>query len=96
MAKFISNARGSAYETLDHLITAHDENILNSSLLQKGEDRVGQAVKLLNGYIHYLQKLSRTVKEPNETNASIPPFSSPSLCSPNETNASIPPFSHTP
>ena len=55
-AKFCCNARGSAYETLDHLITAHDEGMMSDELFRKGEGLVEQAVKLLNGYVAYLQR----------------------------------------
>lgn len=54
-AKFCSNARGSCYETLDHLITAHDETMISDNLLSKGRDLVNEAGKILNGYIKYLQ-----------------------------------------
>lgn len=59
-AKFCSNARGSAYEVLDHLVTAHDEQLINSEVMIKGEDLVAHAVRLLNGYIRYLQETSRS------------------------------------
>jgi four helix bundle protein len=55
-AKFCCNARGSAYETLDHLITAHDEGMMSDEFFRKGEGLVEQAVKLLNGYVAYLQR----------------------------------------
>jgi four helix bundle protein len=58
-AKFCSNARGSAYEVLDHLITAQDEEMITAVLFTTGEKLVEQSVKLLNGYTHYLQKTSR-------------------------------------
>jgi len=58
-AKFCSNARGSAYEVLDHLITAQDENLIGADVFQAGEKLVEQSVKLLNGYIHYLQNMGR-------------------------------------
>jgi four helix bundle protein len=58
-AKFCSNARGSAYEVLDHLITAQDEKMISPGLLETGEKLVEQSVKLLNGYIHYLQDAGR-------------------------------------
>ena len=32
-AKFCSNARGSCWEILDHLITAHDEELIDKNLL---------------------------------------------------------------
>lgn len=58
-AKFCSNARGSCWETLDHLITANDESYSNNSTLQAGREKVGEAVKILNGYISYLKKSAK-------------------------------------
>ena len=55
-AKFCSNARGSCFETLDHLITARDEDLISDELLSKGRELVNEAGKILNGYIKYLQK----------------------------------------
>jgi four helix bundle protein len=55
-AKFCSNARGSCYEVLDHLITAHDERLIPDELLQRGRDLVGTAVRLVNGYLNYLKR----------------------------------------
>lgn len=96
-AKFVSNARGSVYEILDHLITAHDEGLLDVLFLQKGEELVEQAIRLLNGYIHYLQKSSRSapaVKESSSDYIVLSPFcnvtnetNDPSAASLNETNA---------
>jgi four helix bundle protein len=55
-AKFCSNSRGSCWETLDHLITANDEGLVSDQLLTEGRQLVQQAVKLINGYISYLQR----------------------------------------
>ena len=55
-AKFCSNARGSCYETLDHLITANDEEIISCELLSEGRELVNEAGKILNGYIKYLRR----------------------------------------
>src|ERR1700745_682265 len=55
-AKFCSNARGSSWEVLDHLITASDEGFLDSELLDAGRDHVARAIKLLNGYMNYLKR----------------------------------------
>jgi four helix bundle protein len=65
-AKFCSNARGSCWEVLDHLITASDEKILSNELLTRGRELVGHAVRLLNGYMNYLK---RTEGAPAETQA---------------------------
>jgi four helix bundle protein len=54
-AKFCSNARGSCFETLDHLITANDEGMISEELLSDGRKLVNEAAKILNGYIKYLQ-----------------------------------------
>ncbi len=54
-AKFCSNARGSCFETLDHLITANDETMISDNLLSEGRSLVNEAGKILNGYIKYLQ-----------------------------------------
>ena len=55
-AKFCSNARGSCAETLDHLITAHDECMISAELLLTGRTKVDFAQKLLNGYMSYLKR----------------------------------------
>ena len=64
-AKFCSNARGSCWEVLDHLITANDENMISSEILTKGRELVTNAVKLINGYMNYLKRVSKisAVKE---------------------------------
>ena len=54
-AKFCSNARGSCLETLDHLITANDEEMISTEMLSAGRDLVNEAGRILNGYIKYLQ-----------------------------------------
>jgi len=54
-AKFCSNSRGSCWEVLDHLITAHDEGILSAELLSESRKHVSEAVRLLNGYMKYLK-----------------------------------------
>lgn len=58
-AKFCSNARGSCWETLDHLITPNDDNLINNDLLEQGRSKVSEAIKILNGYISYLQRSSK-------------------------------------
>jgi four helix bundle protein len=64
-AKFCSNARGSCWEVLDHLITGHDEELVSAELLARGKERVDRAVKLLNGYMNYLKRAEkRPVAEP--------------------------------
>jgi hypothetical protein len=47
------------WEVLDHLITAHDEGLIDTQLLESGRSPVGEAVPLVNGYIAYLRRASR-------------------------------------
>jgi four helix bundle protein len=54
--KFCSNARGSLFEVLDHLITANDEGYLRDELLEKGRSLFLTAKQLLNGYMSYLSR----------------------------------------
>lgn len=54
-AKFCSNARGSCFETLDHFITANDEEMISDEMLSEGRELINEAGKILNGYIKYLQ-----------------------------------------
>ena len=59
-AKYCSNSRGSCWETLDHLITAHDEGFISDDILHQGRELVYTAVKLINGYMNYLQKAGKS------------------------------------
>jgi four helix bundle protein len=54
--KFCSNARGSLFEVLDHLITANDEGYLRDELLEKGRSLFLTTKQLLNGYMSYLSR----------------------------------------
>src|SRR4030095_7172574 len=64
-AKFCSNARGSCWEILDHLITGHDETLLSAALLGRGRELVADAIKLLNGYMNYLKRAHKTAPIPD-------------------------------
>lgn len=54
--QFCRQARGSAYEVLDHLLTAFDEKYIDQKTLIEGRGLVETAVKLVNGYIRYIEK----------------------------------------
>lgn len=58
-AKFCSNARGSCWETVDHLITAHDEGLIDQAMYDHGREIAANAVALLNGYMSYLRRTSK-------------------------------------
>lgn len=48
-------ARGSLYETLDHLSAALDEEYMDAAALKSHWALVEEAIRVLNGYIRYLQ-----------------------------------------
>lgn len=54
--KFCSNARGSLFEVLDHLITASDEGYLEEEYLIEGRSLFESTRRLLSGYMSYLQR----------------------------------------
>src|SRR2546421_2889627 len=62
-AKFCSNARGSCWEVLDHLITGYDKNLFSAELLGRGRELVAHAIKLLNGYMNYLKRAHKAAPE---------------------------------
>ena len=53
--RFCRLARGSLYETLEHLITAFDCNYIDEETFLKFEEKVTMIMKKLNGYISYLK-----------------------------------------
>jgi four helix bundle protein len=57
-ARFCTIARGSLYESLEHCITANDEQLLPSKLLESARNLFENTIKPLNGYINYLFKSS--------------------------------------
>ena len=65
-AKFCSNSRGSCYEVLDHLITAVDEDLLPTEILEQGRPLIEKAVRLLNGYMRYLKNAGNQQKVKEE------------------------------
>ncbi len=54
--KFCRYSKGSLAETLEHLITAFDENYISTEILEDGKKQHDECMKLLNGYINYLEK----------------------------------------
>jgi four helix bundle protein len=54
--QFCRIARGSLYETLDHLICAHDNLYINIEELEILRSKYESCLKLLNGYIGYLKR----------------------------------------
>jgi four helix bundle protein len=54
-SKFCMNARGSCTEVLDHLITAADERLISTEILNTGRAKVERTLQVINGYIGYLR-----------------------------------------
>ena len=54
--QFSRISRGSLSETLDHLITAFDEEYISKEELEIFKTQYDKCLKLLNGYIKYLQR----------------------------------------
>ncbi len=53
--QFVRQARGSLNETLDHLITAKDENYINDETYSRFKTQYDMVLKLINGYISFLK-----------------------------------------
>lgn len=63
-AKFCSNARGSCWEVIDHLITASDENLITDELLARGRELANSAARLVTGYMNYLKRAATAAVSP--------------------------------
>ena len=53
-------ARGSLSEVLNHLIDAYDEGFIIEERLNHFKNKITEVEKLLNGYIGYLEKRSKS------------------------------------
>jgi four helix bundle protein len=53
--RFCIIARGSLSETLDHIITALDENIITDETFTSFQQEYDHCLKLLNGYILFIK-----------------------------------------
>ncbi len=75
-SQFFRQSRGSLNETLDHLITAVDEGYLSKETFSLREIQYEKVLKLINGYISFLQK-SKQSSKPQVSVSSIPNTSLP-------------------
>ena len=55
-AKFLLNARGSAAETIDHLVIALDNNFISKEKFESFKNDCEECMKMINGYINFLRK----------------------------------------
>lgn len=63
--QYCRQARGSLYELTDHLSCGFDEGYFNKNEVSELKKEVIRAIKLVNGYIGYLNKTKvDSVKEP--------------------------------
>lgn len=60
--QFCRVARGSLSETLEHLITAFDENYITNEILEKMKKQYDDCLYSLNSYIAYLKRKKKDGK----------------------------------
>lgn len=56
---FCMQARGSLFESTNHLIDAFDDNYIDQETLNKLDDQANEVEKLLNGYIAWLGTMTK-------------------------------------
>ncbi len=66
---FFIIARGSTTETMEHLATAFDENYIIEEELKTGEEKCELVLKLINGYIAYLDRSKQQIKQQSKPNS---------------------------
>ena len=59
--QFCRISRGSMFEIWDDLITCLDEKYITEQKFTDGEILIQDGIKILNGYIHYLEKAKGSV-----------------------------------
>ena len=64
-SKFLINARGSAIETIDHLVIALDEHYISEEIFKRFKEDCEECVKMINGYISYLRNQLTAAKTTN-------------------------------
>lgn len=64
--QFCRQSRGSAYELIDHMITALDCEYIQEKEFTSLKIKIIECIKMTNGYIAYLnrQKSNNSIKEP--------------------------------
>lgn len=70
--KFCSNARGSLFEVLDHLISAHDDARITKEALADGRVHLENAIRIRNGYIKYFHRAADDTGAVREDSESFP------------------------
>jgi four helix bundle protein len=57
--QFCRQSRGSLFELIDDLITARDEGYIANKEYSEAKSKIEIALRLLNGYINYLERAKR-------------------------------------
>jgi len=57
--QFCRVSRGSAYETIDHLLVAEEESYITKSEYDMARELINTFLKVLNGYIKYLSNAKK-------------------------------------
>ena len=60
--QFCRVSRGSLFEMIDQYITAFDEKYISEQEYKTGRDEIDTALRLLNGYINYLERQKKSKK----------------------------------
>jgi four helix bundle protein len=58
--QFCRISRGSLFEVIDDMITMKEENYISEEEYIMGRSKVDHAIKILNGYIQFLQRQNDT------------------------------------
>jgi four helix bundle protein len=53
--QYCRQARGSLFETLEHILCAFDENYIDEKIMNEVRMEISECLKMLNGYIQYLR-----------------------------------------
>ncbi|RDB05787.1 four helix bundle protein [Runella aurantiaca] len=61
--RFCRTSRASLLETLEHLITAFDENYISKNQLIELKSKIDTCGRLINGYINFLKKQQKPKDE---------------------------------
>lgn len=57
-SRFLIIARGSLFETLEHITVCYDEGYISKDMFSTLRKRIFESLRILNGYIRYLKKQS--------------------------------------
>jgi four helix bundle protein len=57
--QFCRQSRGSLFELIDDLITSRDEGYITEEEYKEGRTKIESALRLLNGYIKYLERAKK-------------------------------------